>query len=919
MVSWWIAPLLAYGAEEADRWQQTLEQVTDAVVSVRMDRPRAYEGKGRSNSYATGFVIDAEAGLILTNRHVVTPGPTVARAVFVNQEEVSLVPIYRDPVHDFGLFQYDPQDLKFHDAPELALRPDKARVGLSVRVVGNDAGEQVSILDGTLARLDREAPEYGDDFSDFNTFYIQAASSTSGGSSGSPVVDVDGDAVALNAGGKRTAASSFYLPLDRVVRAVELVKRGEPVSRGTLQTRWVYEPYDELRRLGLSQAAESAARQRAPDARGLLVLREVLPLGPAHGKLKVGDVLISVDDAAVHDFSTLEAHLDDHVGQRVRVQVERGGEAVEVEVEVGDLHALVPDRYLELGGGVLHDLSIHQARAMQVPVRGVYVADNGWSWERDGIAPKAILVEADGKPLDGLASLREHLASVPDGAPVTFRWYAQGAPRQLYTTAVRTDRRWFPARVCTRDDATGEWPCEALPEPPSVLAAVQVPEVMFPPVPKRARTVATSLVRVDYDVPYQVGGLPADNFQGGGLVVDAERGWVVVDRDTVPIAMGEASVIVAGAVRVPARVVALHPVHDLAVVAYDPAQVTGLGITAAPLADACPDEGDEGWLVTLDRDATYDVRETKVRGTEPFGIRSEGPPRFRGTNVEVLELDPAPGGNAALVDNKGRVTGFGASFSYTSGRETKATTRVLPVDALHEVIALAQGDASLRSLGWELWTVDLPTALERGLPAAQAEALIAHDPERRSVLQVLRVVRGSGLDGVVQSGDLVLGLDGAPVTRFRDLERAVRGRDAVEVTVFRNGEVLTLAGRTDPMEPVDIDRVVLWSGVRVHAPHREALLFGVDPARPYIAWWDGGSPAGRSRVQPRHSILAVNGQDVPDLDAFLAAVRAVAPGAAVRLDVESMDGERRVLTVEPDERFWPTEELVFTDGGWIRR
>jgi S1-C subfamily serine protease len=54
---------------------------------------------------ATGFIVDAARGIILTNRHVVSPAPIVAQAVLTNYEEVDLKPVYRDPVHDFGFMQ----------------------------------------------------------------------------------------------------------------------------------------------------------------------------------------------------------------------------------------------------------------------------------------------------------------------------------------------------------------------------------------------------------------------------------------------------------------------------------------------------------------------------------------------------------------------------------------------------------------------------------------------------------------------------------------------------------------------------------------------------------------------------------------------------------------------------------------------
>lgn len=79
----------------------------------RVTQTRAFDTEAASSSYATGFVVDAARGIILTNRHVVTPGPVTSEAIFLNREEVTVRPLYYDPVHDFGFLGFDPSKLQF--------------------------------------------------------------------------------------------------------------------------------------------------------------------------------------------------------------------------------------------------------------------------------------------------------------------------------------------------------------------------------------------------------------------------------------------------------------------------------------------------------------------------------------------------------------------------------------------------------------------------------------------------------------------------------------------------------------------------------------------------------------------------------------------------------------------------------------
>lgn len=123
-------PFPAVGPDTAE-WQQTIENVVRNVVSIRFCQTCSFDTDPALNSEATGFVVDAERGYILTNRHVVGAGPFWGFVIFDNHEEVDAYPVYRDPVHDFGILKFDPKAIKYMPVKALTLRPDLAKGGLA--------------------------------------------------------------------------------------------------------------------------------------------------------------------------------------------------------------------------------------------------------------------------------------------------------------------------------------------------------------------------------------------------------------------------------------------------------------------------------------------------------------------------------------------------------------------------------------------------------------------------------------------------------------------------------------------------------------------------------------------------------------------------------------------------------------------
>ncbi|XP_043703011.1 protease Do-like 7 isoform X2 [Telopea speciosissima] len=1062
----------------AEDWRKALNKVVPAVVVLRTTGCRAFDTEAAGASYATGFVVDKRRGIILTNRHVVKPGPVVAEAMFVNREEIPVHPIYRDPVHDFGFFRYDPGAIQFLSYEEIPLAPEAACVGLEIRVVGNDSGEKVSILAGTLARLDRDAPHYKKDgYNDFNTFYMQAASGTKGGSSGSPVIDWQGRAVALNAGSKSSSASAFFLPLERVVRALSFLQKGwdsfgskwkaVTILRGTLQVTFLHKGFDETRRLGLRSEIEQLVRHASPiDETGMLVVDSVVPGGPAHKHLEPGDVLVRVNGEVLTQFLKLETLLDDSVDKRINLQIERGGTSLTVELVVQDLHSITPNYFLEVSGAVIHPLSYQQARNFRFNCGLVYVAEPGYMLYRAGVPRHAIIKKLAGEEISTLDGLILVLSKLSRGARVPMEYISYMDRHRSKSVLVTVDRHeWYAApQIYTRDDSSGLWTARPALAPGSLLLsssingerlasgtvastaaeAVVVEQMhqnnkkecadgfnsmdtsyesaevthsrdesnvetkkrrveenssvdgaitsdcsMQEPTEEKLedprtlenigfredqaavaanasvaeRVIEPTLVMFEVHVPSScmVDGVHSQHFFGTGVIIyhSQHMGLVAVDKNTVAISVSDVMLSFAAfPVEIPGEVVFLHPVHNYALVAYDPSALGASGASVVRAAELLPEpalrRGDSVYLVGLSRSLQATSRKSIVTNpSAALNIGSADCPRYRATNMEVIELDTDFGStfSGVLTDERGRVQAIWGSFSTQlkygcNASEDHQFVRGLPIYAISQVLdKIINGTKGplllingvkrpmplVRMLEAELYPTLLSKARSFGLSDEWVQALVKKDPIRRQVLRVKGCLAGSKAEQVLEQSDMLLAINKEPITCFRDIECACEEFDkysdnegGLNMTIFRQVQEIQLVVGTDIRDGNGTTRMVNWCGCIIQDPHSPVRALGFLPEEGhgvYVARWCHGSPVHRYGLYALQWIVEVNGKLTPDLEAFVDAVKGLEHGEFVRIKTVHLNGKPRVLTLKQDLHYWPTWELSFDPDTamWRRR
>lgn len=804
---------------------------------------------------------------------------------------------YYDPIHDFAFLKYDPAAIKHADIVALELKPDAAQVGVEVRVVGNDSGEVLSIASAVISRLDRNAPEYGGHYSDFNTNYLQASAASKGGSSGSPVVNVDGHAVALQAGGKTDASTTnYFLPLQRVSRALHHLQQSTPISRGTTQTIFALQSFDICRRLGLQPEEESTLRKILPGVHSMLVVDMILPKGPADGKLQKGDLLLAVNGELVSAFTKLEEIMDSHVGESLAIQVRRGDNKIDVEIKIEDLYAITPRRFIVVGDAHFHDISHILARSLGIACQGVYCPENGTMW----MLPSGSIVDSvDNIPTPDLDTFIKVIRCVndKDNVKITYRNIVDLHAKATYFVSLSLLER-SKLELWSRDEDYARWTLQELeyefgsPSPKSKVGS-------FPPIEgltnQNAAYITNTVAFISCSVPTYISGIIQALRTGYGLVVDAEQGIILCSRAIVPQGICQVTVVIAN-VEVPAKLIFLHPIHGYALLKYDPTLIQA-SVASVKLSETPAKLNSSVTLISIqESDGNRLVTDTTINDIGNCNISvSAIQPRFRAFNLDAVYVESRMMYNnevGVMVDPDGVAVAVLLEFQGPPTDDPKSSEWykfALHAADLYPVIdRIRKGEQKVpRVLDAELVRCTIVSARKYGVDEKWIERLTQES--RRQVFFRVRSITCpppeeifEGVDPL-EEDDIVLTLDGKLVTDTRPFG-ILYDNTYVSATIVRAGQEMEIKIPTISIEHLETNRAVLFQGAILHKPHfaaRQAL--SKLPSEIYVSGVEQGSPAGLYAMHPVSFITHVDDIETPDLDAFLSAVEQVPDNTFFRL------------------------------------
>jgi serine protease Do len=413
------------------------DSITPAVVHIEVVKKQDTQ---RYQALGSGLIIDP-TGYILTNEHVVDDYIEVTVTPESKREYRAEV-IGTDKLTDLALLKIEvPPDVHLHVA-KLG-NSDSLQVGEWVIAVGNPYGFDRTVSFGIVSGKGRvlSAQSSTPLLNDF----IQTDAAIAPGSSGGPLVNLNGEVIGINSRGMGQT-QGFTIPINVAIEVKDKLMKSGVIERGWLGV--VTQPLNRSYAKYLGK----------PDMEGILVSDVMVGSPAAKAGIKSGDVLLKYGNQKLSaekddDLNKLSLLISQStVGSEKIVSVYRDGNTKDYDLEIGEQPKVKADEYETNFGFTVKEITDDMFRSMLLEtMKGVYVsfvevgtiADKGSLFEGD------VITEVNHTPTPDFSSFKTAINLAPNDNYILLT-LLRGKERKL---ALLDKASVAPAEAPSRDKA----------------------------------------------------------------------------------------------------------------------------------------------------------------------------------------------------------------------------------------------------------------------------------------------------------------------------------------------------------------------------------------------------------------------------------------------------------------------------------
>lgn len=344
-----------------------IERVKQAIVTINSRvSVSAYQNTGSWSG--TGFIADLEKGFIVTNNHVVGRAAVGTYFItFYNGQQAEAKVVYYDQYADFAILKINPGELP-SQVGKIEFSAKEPVIGDEVFIVGNTEDQGFSFHNGYLSDLfdiSGQMPQGS---------YVINMNST-GGASGSPVLNSESKAIGVLYGGGKThalALKSSYVT--DVLNSLKDNKLPQRKHIGVISA--LYSLDKAVKHRNFPTAEMISYIKKFPNARNrIITARSIISGSTAQGIIMPGDIIWAVNSKELGGDLTILDQAMNSAKDTITLTIFRDGKKLDKEVKLYDLEETKIRKILDFAGAIFFEVDDYAAAKSGIPIGSVAIAN----------------------------------------------------------------------------------------------------------------------------------------------------------------------------------------------------------------------------------------------------------------------------------------------------------------------------------------------------------------------------------------------------------------------------------------------------------------------------------------------------------------------------------------------------------------